>query len=430
MRIVIAAFALALVATAAEADVPDNLQCYELSNANLRGLRGVVDLDTPSFGLAPGCKISRAKLYCVPAAAAVRPDTLADGGRPLDEIPYQGRAAETDRICYRVKCPYPVGTAPDQTVTDRFATHGFKQLRTEMMCTPAVGGTLPPPRDGFQIRFPEVDIFPGQDVSYCYYFRTPNAVTFPVRRFTSEMGPFTQQLIAFTTTIGPQGHAVDRVPPGVVSAADCTPLPNAVAVPNWLYEAHEPTSELAFPSDDGNGKPVALEIPPLSSGFILLHTVNTGNATIKTKAVLNFEPLDSPIYTKTDTYTAFTTDFSIPPFTNGFVERKSCTTPPDVEFWRLATLAHKQAVKTTVLDGANVLLESLDWAHPTAETRLAPPFHGFTSNKLTYACTYDNPLNRTIHRGDSYQTDEECLAVGYFFPATRPLKCYDGFGPF
>jgi len=27
-------------------------------------------------------------------------------------------------------------------------------------------------------------------------------------------------------------------------------------------------------------------------------------------------------------------------------------------------------------------------------------------------------------------TDEECIAIGYFFLATASLLCYDGLGPF
>ena len=430
MRIVAAMLALALVATGAWAGVPDGLQCYELSNGNLRGLRGVVDLESPAFGLAPGCRVSRAKLYCVGASAAVRPGTLADGGRPLDELPYQGRPAETDRVCYRVQCPESVGKAPDQTVTDRFGIHQLKGLRTEMMCAPATGGTLPPAPGGFTIDFPEVDVDPGQDVAYCYYFRTPNAAALPVARFSSELGPYMQQMITFTTTDGPQGHPVERIPPGIVSAADCSPLPSGQIVPNWIYEAHEPTSALAFPSDDGTGKPVALEIPALSSGFILLHAHNTGAEVVKTKAKLVVEPLANAVYTKTDTYTTFRTQLAIPPQTNGAVETRSCATPPGAQFWWLSTLTHERGVRTDVFDDRDPVLTSLDWAHPATETLTQPPYRSFASGKLTYACTYDNPTTRTIRRGPSFQTDEECMAVGYFFPADRPYKCYDDFGPY
>lgn len=431
MRIVTLGIALVLAAATAEAGIPDNLQCYEISNANLRGLRGVVDLDAPSFGLAPGCKISRPKLYCVPADAQVQPGTLTDNGRPVDELPFRGRPADTDRICYNVKCPYPVGSAPDQVVTDRFGTHGFKQLRTEMLCAPAVGGTLPPPRGGFQIEFPEVDVYPGQDITYCYHFRTPNDVPLPIHRFSSEMGPHTQQLVAFTSTTGsPNHYPADRKPPGTVSTVDCGPLPTNGSMPHWIYSANDPQSELVFPSDDGTGKPLALEIPPLSSGYIMLHTVNTTNDVIKTKATLNFEALDAAVYTKTDTYTTFSSNFVLPPYSTGVVETQSCTVPPDAQFWSLTTLTHSRAVNARILDGTSVLVDSPDWSRPVIETVEKPPFVTFASKKLTYACRFDNPTNRTIWRGESYQTDEECLAVGYYFPATRPFGCSNGFGPY
>lgn len=431
MRIVMMGIALVLAAATAEAGVPDNLQCYEISNANLRGLRGVVDLESPAFGLAPGCKVSRPKLYCVAADARVQPGTLTDGGHPIDELPYQGRPADTDRICYAVKCPYPVGSAPDQVVTDRFGTHGFKQLRTEMMCMPAIGGTLPPPRGGFQVKFPAVDIQPGQDITYCYHFRTPNDSPLPIHRFTSEMGPHSQQLVAFTVTDGSaQRFPKDRLPPGTVSTVDCGPLPTNGTMPHWIYSASEPESELVFPSDDGTGKPLALEIPPLSSGYIMLHTVNTTNDVIKAEATLNFEPLEAAAYTKTDTYLGFSSGFALPPYSSGVVETKSCPVPPDAQFWSLTTLAHGRAVNTRILDGTSLLLDSSDWRHPVIETVERPPFVTFSSKKLTYACRFDNPSNRTIYRGDSYVVDEECLAVGYFFPATRPLACSEGFGPY
>lgn len=44
-------------------DAPDHLQCYKVTNANLKRLKGIVDLDAPSFDLAPGCKFTKAKFY-------------------------------------------------------------------------------------------------------------------------------------------------------------------------------------------------------------------------------------------------------------------------------------------------------------------------------------------------------------------------------
>lgn len=98
-----------------------------------------------------------------------------------------------------------------------------------------------------------------------------------------------------------------------------------------------------------------------------------------------------------------------------------------MSFWHLSTHTHKQSIETRLLDGASVLLDGFDWERPPAETRGAPPFLEFASNVLTTQCNYENTTNRTITAGDSTQTDEQCVGVGYFFPATVPKVCYNGF---
>ena len=51
-------------------------------------------------------------------------------------------------------------------------------------------------------------------------------------------------------------------------------------------------------------------------------------------------------------------------------------------------------------------------------------FYTFSTGKLTYECTYNNPTGATIKTGDSAQTDEMCMATGYYFPATKATICY------
>ena len=43
----------------------DHLKCYKVKDSLKLG--GSADLDTPQFGMDPGCKISSAALFCVPA---------------------------------------------------------------------------------------------------------------------------------------------------------------------------------------------------------------------------------------------------------------------------------------------------------------------------------------------------------------------------
>ena len=406
-------------------DVPDHLQCYRIRDAELRALRGVVDLDAPSLGVAPGCTLGKAKLYCAPARQTVQPGTLVNGKTPVSELPYHGSPAETDRICYRVKCPKPSGTAAAQVATDRFGTRRLTDLKTDMVCTPAVGGTLPPPARGFQIKSPEVEIDPGQNVPYCYYFRTPNDVPVAIGRFTSSMRDVNRQVIVFTTTTQ-AGQPVDIAPPGTVSVVDCNVLGASNAIPHWLYETTAKSGVLAMPSDDGAGHPLAMEIPPNSSGFLLMHHYNPTSEPRKGQVTVNFEALDTPVYTRTETFMSTDALIAVPEGATDFVQSRPCDVPPGAKFWSLTTHTHRFAKRSAVQDGTEVLFETTDWANPVATT-WQPPFFGFATNRMTTACTYDNPNGYTLRSGGSYQTDEQCVAVGYFFPATRPLQCRDGY---
>lgn len=94
-------------------------------------------------------------------------------------------------------------------------------------------------------------------------------------------------------------------------------------------------------------------------------------------------------------------------------------------------------MKTTVKDGmpasTAVTFTSTDWEHPGAKTWMASPFYTFASGKLTYECTYDNTGSNaasTVVSGPSAETNEMCMATGYYFPATKPLICLNSLGPF
>lgn len=419
------AASMLMVAVAGAQGVPDNLQCYKIRDAELRALRGVIDLDAPSIGVAPGCKLGKAKLYCAPARQAVQPGTLFNGNTPVTELPFHG-TADGDRICYRVTCPKPSGTAAEQTATDRFGTRRLTDLKTDMVCTPAVGGTLPPPAQGFQIKSPEIEIDPGQNVPYCYFFRTPNDVPLAIKRFSSSMRDVNRQLIVFTTTTQ-AGLPVDVAPPGTVSTIDCNVIGSFNAIPHWLYETTAKNGELALPDDDGAGHPLALEIPPNSSGFLLMHHHNTTAQPQKGQVTVNFEALDSPVYTRTETFMSTSGLIAVPPYTSNKVESRTCDVPAGAKFWSLTTHTHKFAKRASVQENTDVLVDTTDWTNPDAATWPAPPFFSFATNRMTTACTYDNPNGYTLRTGGSYQSEEQCVAVGYFFPATKPLMCRDGY---
>jgi hypothetical protein len=94
----------AILATASSpgAQVLDHLKCYKVKDA--LKVAGTVDADGLQFGLDPGCKVSKAKLVCVPASdtnVAVQ-DKLSG---PITPLPVSGPALESDQVCYKLKCP-------------------------------------------------------------------------------------------------------------------------------------------------------------------------------------------------------------------------------------------------------------------------------------------------------------------------------------
>ena len=83
------------------------------------------------FGLAKGCKIGKAKLFCVPATK-LNPQVKTNLDPPA--FPVEGVPIAFDQICYQIKCPKPF--PEDQVVTDQFATRNISKLKPQLLCTP------------------------------------------------------------------------------------------------------------------------------------------------------------------------------------------------------------------------------------------------------------------------------------------------------
>lgn len=285
----------------------------------------------------------------------------------------------------------------------------------------ASDGALPPPARGFQVKSTDIVIEPGQEITYCYYFRTPNTEEMAINKWTSSMTPGSHHMIMFTST-------TDKMPPGTISAEGCGFAGGGTNLPVWTYAAQTPDATVALPSDDGAGKPLAQVIPANTPAFFQMHYLNATEAPLTVSVTLNAEALPAAsAYTPTAAYVTYDNAISIPPMSSNFVETKTCTTPANMKFWSMSTHAHKQAIKTEVFSGdatsTDSVFSSTDWEHPGSVTWMGSPFQTFAGNKLTFECTYNNPTTSTITSGDSAKTDEMCMATGYMFPATQPKLC-------
>jgi hypothetical protein len=286
------------------------------------------------------------------------------------------------------------------------------------------GSGLEPPARGFQLVSPEVTINAGQEITYCWYFKTPNTEAYSIKRWVSKMTDGSHHMIMyFTPSLG--------MPEGTVSASGCG-AGGTSNIPSWIYAAQNVDADMMLPADDGTGKPLGMDVAPAQAGFIQMHYYNSTDEVIKAHVTINAEAHDAGVTaTKTAAYVTFNGNISIPPMSTGTKATNTCSIPTSQKVWLMSTHAHKQAVHTEVRNGVasstDVVFAADDWEHPGAKKWMDSPFYTFSSGQLTYECTYDNPTNRTITTGDSAATDEMCMASGYIFPATKATICYNNF---
>lgn len=282
---------------------------------------------------------------------------------------------------------------------------------------------------GFEIQTPAVEIPPGEEHTYCYFFQTPNTAAQAIRRWSARLDAGVHHAILYAT-FDSSWDPLDVQPPGTLTEAPCGySIVGGYAA--WLYAAHAPTAELVLPGDDGSGLPLAAEIAAGQPAYLRIRFVNPGSEPISPTVFLGAEALPAATsYTSTATYVTYNGSISIPPLALGDVETQTCAVPAGVEFWRLSTYTHRQAIEAELRDGASPLVVSTDWEHPTDLTFSTSPFYEFSASGLTYECTFNNTGAGTITAGDDEAVDEVCMGIGYFFPAPRAMFCFNSIGPF
>ncbi len=279
-------------------------------------------------------------------------------------------------------------------------------------------GDLPPAVNGFQIKTPDIMIMPGQEITYCYYFHTPNTGEIVVKSWQSSMTPGSHHMILyFTSTADMPDGTLD--PTGNCGGANLDNL----AV--WTYLAQTPEAEADMPADDGTGLPVGMPIAPNQAAAMQLHYLNSTDDVLVVHATLdaNGYPANTT-YTEAGAYVTYNSKIDIPPGPGTMATfGGTCATPAGAKFFTMSTHSHKQTVQTQVMDGSTIVQTSTDWEHPAATAWTANPFFTFASGALGYSCNYLNETTNEITAGPSAQTNEMCMAIGYFFPATGSKMC-------
>jgi hypothetical protein len=284
----------------------------------------------------------------------------------------------------------------------------------------AVPTDLQPPAQGFQVKSPELTIMPGQEITYCYYFKFPTTTEVGVKKWQSRMTSGSHHMIVYLTK-------TEQKPAGTVDTG-CGGVGGGGAgnIPVWTYSAQNQDAEAVMPT--GIGMTIAAAQP----AYVQMHYLNTTDAAIKVHVTLNGDTYaTTDTYTKAAAFVTYTSGFSVPPGNSSV--SKTCDLAGaglgSAKFFTMSTHTHKQGVKTYVKDGSTAgtqIFSATDWEHPGAISWMSEPFYTFPSGKLYYQCDYTNPGTTTIVEGQSAQTNEMCMAVGYFFPATTAKFCVNG----
>lgn len=277
-------------------------------------------------------------------------------------------------------------------------------------------GTLMPPPRGFQIVSPTVDINPGVDVTYCYYFETPNTSDMAIKKWASHLTAGGRDMILFLTPPEPTKT-------GTLLKSECSFVKSNTGT-LWTYSAETPDAEASLPADDGTGTPVGQTITAGHSGFLQMHYVNTTSAVIHSHLELNAYAYDegvtvtpaAPFVSYNKSIDLSPAPSAVSPTVGTFGGDCSLLIAGNVKFSIVSMHTHKQGIHTMIKDGATTVFDSTSWDHPMPKIWTAP-FYSFTSGKLTYQCEYVNPNGYRIQTGDKAATDEMCIAIGYYFPS-------------
>ncbi len=279
-------------------------------------------------------------------------------------------------------------------------------------CRPGSDLPVPVSADGFQIVTPPgtYTVQPGQEIFPNYCATVPGNVEFDVGTIQSWMTPgSSHELIDY------QG--------GTDTTGACT-----LGANKWLYAASIPGEIVELKMPDGVG--VAL---PASTQIILnMHFANLGTSSLQPQVKVNFLRARNLQYTAGE-MVSFNTQIDVPAASGGDAWRTqtvqgTCSVPAGANFFAFGAITNSHATTADVnfaSGGVTTnIVHTTDWQNPDVGVWLASPFFAtYDGDAFTYSCSYSNPGTQPVTVGETAQSNEKCLSVGYYFPASTTASC-------
>jgi hypothetical protein len=282
-------------------------------------------------------------------------------------------------------------------------------------CTTAADLSAPATDLGFQIETPDnaIVVQPGQEAFLCYYRTLPTTADIDVGAFQSWMTPGSSHHF-ITYEVGTSAFFPKQT--------DGTLQTCAFGGGTWMYATSTAGQIIEMKMPDGVGLPLAVG----TQIMLNMHFINPTSTVAYPKVKLNF------VYAKNVQYKAaamvsFNRNINVPAATAAGPGRQTvsgtCAAPVGSHFFAMTTHTHGRGVDTNVgyvtPTGTTNLVHTTDWEHPDVALWSQPDFLTVgKGDSFTYSCAYANTSSSVIRVGDTAATNEMCMAIGYYFPAS------------
>jgi hypothetical protein len=262
---------------------------------------------------------------------------------------------------------------------------------------------------------PSFMLQPGEEKFYCYYTTLPIAEPTGIYEVRSSMPPGSHHMIVFKTRTA-------KMPDGTLLECENFGMGDGglADLPVWLYAAQDPETTFTMPDD------VGIAVAANQAVIVNMHYVNLADTPLTANVHVEFVPyVAGHAYTEAHTFVTFNTEINVPAGQRGSAGG-SCSVPAGSKFVSMTTHSHKYTMNARIHDGADLVLETLDWAHATVKQWDAP-YYTFASGKVDYRCEYNNTTDQPLVTGESAVANEMCMAGGLYFPGRGDTYCLNSF---
>ena len=266
------------------------------------------------------------------------------------------------------------------------------------------------PDQGFQVSTPQVQLPPGAERTFCFHTEVPSDTPVSVARFEFTMSPGCHHLMVFAL-------GTDTAASGTLDTHAC----NCEGAP--LYISANLSSELRMP--DGVAFPLAARTRLL----LETHCFNTDGARERAASATLTAEYAQGSFEHAGMFSGFSTAIAVPAHAMQTVSGR-CQLRSDLKIFGMSIHTHSHAtfagIELVATDEQrNDLVQSTDWEHPMFRSWQAPYFFKlFPGEQLQYTCKYNNPGDSTVLVGSSHDTNDMCIPIALYFPATdEPGSC-------